>query len=213
MKFALITGIISLFATTYVFAVDTEIEQAKNTVSRGLKDPDSVQFRDIRKVKNSKGIISICGDMNAKNSYGGYVGYTAFSYSQGISTIIAKDSELPDLIDYGASGCGGELKDKIAHNPGLSRESCELSWRQISDVVLFNKTKEQAVDNAISIIKSKNKEVTNESLNQIRQQNMLSLESTINNKFTVEEIKKNTTVFKTNFINQCDAMTRSAMLR
>lgn len=44
-----------------------------------LKDQDSAKFRNIKFAKNDAGGAWImCGEYNAKNSYGGYVGFSRF---------------------------------------------------------------------------------------------------------------------------------------
>lgn len=50
------------------------IEAAKNIVKEQLKDPESVQFQEIVVGEHKK----VTGHYNAKNSYGGYVGYKLF---------------------------------------------------------------------------------------------------------------------------------------
>jgi len=45
----------------------------KSFVANRLKDPDAAKFRGV-KVKWD----TVCGEVNAKNSYGGYVGYRRF---------------------------------------------------------------------------------------------------------------------------------------
>jgi hypothetical protein len=54
----------------------------KNTVRRGvrekLKDPDSAKFVSLSAVKDDKGMVYVCGMVNAKNSYGGYTGMSPF---------------------------------------------------------------------------------------------------------------------------------------
>lgn len=50
--------------------------EVKDKVKKYLKDPASAEFRDIRKSKNGK---YICGEVNAKNSMGGYTGYQGFA--------------------------------------------------------------------------------------------------------------------------------------
>lgn len=50
-----------------------KVTAAKVFVANGLKDPDSAKFRNV-KVKWG----NVCGEVNAKNSYGGYVGYRRF---------------------------------------------------------------------------------------------------------------------------------------
>jgi hypothetical protein len=56
-----------------------EIAFAKRALERGLKDPSSVQYRDIRVVTKKTGTRTICGEFNAKNSFGGYVGFQSFA--------------------------------------------------------------------------------------------------------------------------------------
>jgi len=53
------------------------IELAKESLTRSLKDPGSAQFRNVRLVDFDEGKV-ICGEINAKNSYGGYVGFKRF---------------------------------------------------------------------------------------------------------------------------------------
>lgn len=47
----------------------------KAQVVNQLKDPDSAQFRNLRVVS---GGAALCGEVNAKNSYGGYTGFKSF---------------------------------------------------------------------------------------------------------------------------------------
>ena len=54
----------------------TETEKRKTiefVISR-LKDPESARFAEIWALQGSNGNRSICGLVNAKNSYGGYTG-------------------------------------------------------------------------------------------------------------------------------------------
>lgn len=57
---------------------------AKANVARDLKDPASAQFRDVKVVMSTsekdpkQKIYAVCGEVNAKNSFGGYVGYQRF---------------------------------------------------------------------------------------------------------------------------------------
>lgn len=57
---------------------DGAIEQAKASLAATLKDPGSVQWQNLR-AKEFKGIIHVCGEFNAKNSVGGYVGWRKFA--------------------------------------------------------------------------------------------------------------------------------------
>lgn len=44
-------------------------------VQAQLKDPDSAQFRNLAASEDV-----VCGEVNAKNAFGGYVGHTRFIY-------------------------------------------------------------------------------------------------------------------------------------
>jgi len=51
------------------------IDKAQQIVRSSLKDPSSAQFEDVRFYANTSGV---CGKVNAKNSFGGYVGASPF---------------------------------------------------------------------------------------------------------------------------------------
>ena len=53
------------------------LESTKLRVSDVLKDPESARFRKLRLVDYKGGLLA-CGEVNAKNSYGGYVGFSQF---------------------------------------------------------------------------------------------------------------------------------------
>jgi hypothetical protein len=52
----------------------------------GLKDPESARFGMMNSVKHPDGTVSICGWVNAKNSYGGYTGEMPFIAVYSIKT-------------------------------------------------------------------------------------------------------------------------------
>lgn len=52
-------------------------EQVANDVSELFADPETVQ---IRRVRLNIDKSSICGQYNAKNAFGGYVGFKPFKY-------------------------------------------------------------------------------------------------------------------------------------
>lgn len=98
--------LLSLTATTS-FANQNTINTVKSTIKSTLKDPDSAIFKDVKVVTNSKGEKSICGSYNAKNSYGGYVGYKGFSADVKTGTI----KSLEGLDDYVLNGCSGRTAE------------------------------------------------------------------------------------------------------
>jgi len=98
--------LLALTATT-TFANQNAINIVKSTIKSSLKDPDSATFKDMKVVTNSKGEQSICGSYNAKNSYGGYVGYKGFSADVKTGTI----KSLEGLDDYVLNGCSGRAAE------------------------------------------------------------------------------------------------------
>lgn len=54
---------------------------AETTVRAALKDPDSAKFGPEMKLYGPKDNFLACGTVNAKNGYGGYVGYVPFMIS------------------------------------------------------------------------------------------------------------------------------------
>ncbi|HHT2967137.1 TPA: hypothetical protein ACTYJU_001225 [Citrobacter koseri] len=61
---------------------DKAIELAQKEVSADMKDPESAKFRYMRFIKEGEkdGLVGgfVCGNVNAKNSYGAYAGYSPF---------------------------------------------------------------------------------------------------------------------------------------
>lgn len=65
----------------------------RNAVESGvrgaMKDPDSARFGSISASKSDKGVISVCGYVNGRNSFGGYTGEQPF-----IGVIIGQEPKL-----------------------------------------------------------------------------------------------------------------------
>lgn len=75
---------------------------AKAVLVRSYKDPGSAQFRDTYVIRwDDKGrvVYSLCGEINAKNSYGAYVGFTPFYVDQLPSGQLSASSELAGVVD------------------------------------------------------------------------------------------------------------------
>ncbi|WP_147163975.1 hypothetical protein [Pararhodospirillum oryzae] len=63
-----------------------------------MKDPDSALVRNVKVVDFEGGKV-VCGEVNAKNSYGAYVGYSAFAASPKGAEFYQKDtSRFPSAI-------------------------------------------------------------------------------------------------------------------
>lgn len=61
---------------------DAQIKKAKVAISKGLKDPSSAQFRNVFLSRTDEAVwqkeLIACGEINGKNSFGGYVGFRRF---------------------------------------------------------------------------------------------------------------------------------------
>lgn len=101
-----------LFAETY--NEKALIEKSKKQVLNQLKDPDSAKFRNVF----AKDKTLVCGEVNAKNSYGGYNGFTFF-----YSHISAVDGKLETIIrsQNGKYDIGGVLCKQITNEELLEK--------------------------------------------------------------------------------------------
>lgn len=86
-------------------AIDTALapqlgeDELKARVRAALKDPDSAVFKDVRHVGGGR---ALCGQVNAKNSYGGYSGFRLFvADSEGVYWAGDGSSQV-DVGRYGA---------------------------------------------------------------------------------------------------------------
>jgi hypothetical protein len=65
---------------------EAEIAQAKEVVLRSLKDPESARFADNwygTREPGQAAATAICGEVNARNSYGGYDGFSHVAVENG----------------------------------------------------------------------------------------------------------------------------------
>ena len=56
------------------------IANAKATVTSMLTDPSSAQFQGVRVIQRDGDRILVCGQVNARNQFGGYVGFRDFVF-------------------------------------------------------------------------------------------------------------------------------------
>lgn len=81
-------------------ASDAMIEQAKGVLARSLKDPFSAQYQNVRRraVTNLRGepMTVVCGEVNAKNSYGAFIGFAPWIYLDSTKTafLLGPDRDL-----------------------------------------------------------------------------------------------------------------------
>jgi hypothetical protein len=72
------------------------MDKGKNAVKQRLKDPSSVEFRNVYFHRGSESIPVTCGEVNSKNSFGGYVGFQKF-ISGGSLELTFLENEVSDF--------------------------------------------------------------------------------------------------------------------
>lgn len=82
---------------------DAAVEKAKFVVADSLRDPSSAQFRNVRVVPFGQGSV-ICGEVNGKNAYGGYVGFVPFAAGVTSAQIASYSSRYADINAAGNAG-------------------------------------------------------------------------------------------------------------
>ncbi|WP_404991292.1 hypothetical protein [Cupriavidus pauculus] len=99
---ALSVGSLSAFGADQGLRQPKKAEMAAITqaVKDQVKDPDSVKLRGVMAVQE-EGVTKFCGEVNAKNSFGGYVGFKpfyAFMIIEGAKPVYASVSGLGDDV-------------------------------------------------------------------------------------------------------------------
>jgi hypothetical protein len=85
----------------------------KAGVAKGMKDPESARFGEMAAARKSDGTITVCGYVNGKNSYGGYVGMSPFI------GIYAREAKAFGLVDIGSSSTDRTVVGKMCRDAGI----------------------------------------------------------------------------------------------
>lgn len=85
---------------------------AESVVKEGLKDPESARFQGEYLARDRSGDLELCGEVDAKNSFGGYVGFRRF-----VVSIVGGEAIAPALMDP-----VGDLDGSIFDKPW--RDNC-----------------------------------------------------------------------------------------
>lgn len=101
-------------ATTPHVLTPAERERLETALKNELKDPGSAIFGKSIAVKGESGLIYVCGYINAKNSYGGYVGnkpYYAFVTEKGAAVLtIGGTGTSTDVAYIMCEGAGLDIR-------------------------------------------------------------------------------------------------------
>lgn len=75
----------------------SDIDRAREAVAEKLNDPGSAQFRNERSVKGGW----VCGEVNGKNSFGGYIGFKRYTvtWMPDSSNVVALEGENETSVD------------------------------------------------------------------------------------------------------------------
>lgn len=92
-----------------------------SAVKNSLKDPDSAQFQDVK---------GYCGEVNAKNSYGGYTGFKKFYISNGQAEFLDEENPLAFTLGWKAH-C--EVESKLTND---ERTSCSAFANYAASVLV-----------------------------------------------------------------------------
>lgn len=77
---------------------EAEIAAVKAEVESKLRDPFSAHWRNLRAFHNNDGSVIVCGEVNAKNAYGAYVGFEGFVHWNGSLTM--PDATMPIVAPH-----------------------------------------------------------------------------------------------------------------
>lgn len=95
-----------------------KVEEMSIAALNVFKDPQSVQFKDLSHPELSPGVlrkVTVCGMVNARNSFGGYNGFTPFVYSSDSKSFTVYDPQIQPplrklhLLVFNYSNCDTRL--------------------------------------------------------------------------------------------------------
>lgn len=86
----------------------TSIAAAKNIIKKRLRDPDSAEFKNLIAKRRDGKIFIVCGEVNAKNGFGGMTGFQPFM-SFGSSEMTWLPSDSKDFATNWNKFCAGKL--------------------------------------------------------------------------------------------------------
>lgn len=84
----LLIGVPAVLAYLLFTFLAPDRDLVKDAVAARMRDPSSVQFRDLTGEGDT-----VCGEVNAKNGFGAYVGFQRFVYRRGV--VFLEPQELP----------------------------------------------------------------------------------------------------------------------
>jgi hypothetical protein len=91
------------------------LDAAKQTVEAGLRDSGSAEFRNIKVFNHGTGRFVVCGEVNARNGFGGMTGYKRFFSMGGDPIIEGTDFGSDYGLAWTAATCDQTAYRSVAH--------------------------------------------------------------------------------------------------
>jgi hypothetical protein len=210
--------VLSLDLSPAYAQTDLRFEAAESAVKEGLKDPGSAQFKNLVVKTNSLGQTSVCGEYNARNSFGGYVGFQPFGV---VGSVVA--AQTAELERMGCLGPDAELARR--HSDAQSQLattlhdqadfSCNVIWTMMDNRFRQQQDANTVIDAAIVALKNRAREnkteVSPETLQAIRSQFETQLAKTATDKNVVGKVRKGDVTFKDLFVKSCVLKTEQTL--
>ena len=187
------------------FAKDTNlILLTKENIQRQLKDPESAQFRDVKVVINTLNEKAVCGEVNAKNSYGGYTGFKPFYTIDGQDIKFIENSAnsyqyKKNLAKYSQAGCLGEVEEKATRKRKDIRRACDANYDLLRKVIIDKKKPEDAY---IEVLKMNESDYKSSGFTPSKENMFLELEKFKADKMRVKDMKS-PTIYYPKYSEQC----------
>jgi hypothetical protein len=85
-------------------------------VAKGLKDPESARFRWAPYPKSTEELVTYCGQVNAKNAMGGYVGFRSY-----IAGVMVNGGKVTGAVLIGTElSDSGNIVEEMCRKRGLT---------------------------------------------------------------------------------------------
>ncbi|MGQ1209620.1 hypothetical protein ACT4YP_20600 (plasmid) [Acinetobacter baumannii] len=197
------------------FAADSFfMTKAQSQIKELMKDPDSTKFRNLREITNTKGESVLCGQINSKNSYGGYPGFMSFSFSNGNLNIIDDSTRnefkiMQAVSKYELDGCDGEKVEKLARNPQIYKNYCAAFYQGYTDVIADNVPAEKAYETILKKYKEENLNLLFEKESDLKMAFEGNLKQMQETPKAVKILKKKRPQDTQQYINNCAAMAKA----
>ena len=197
-----------------VEASSTLENEAMEKIKANLKDSDSAKFQNVKTITNSKAEESVCGEVNARNAFGGYTGFTPFAYTNK-NIYLVSDDDSNSIHYYQISGCAGPQAELSVRLENEAAFNCNVIWNLMANVIVNKENKETALQASIEAVKARAIEnggsVSADQEKAIYAQFSQSLDQTLANKKQVKAIEKDPKYQGASFIDSCKLTTASML--